>query len=403
MMAVPQTAGVHTLILYGNCGGYLAPCGCTSPMSGGIVRAGKVIKELSASGDSHLLLLGGYVAGAGRQDQLKAEALGEFARTVRAAGMEFSSDVAALGPGELLELDQLSAHAVFSSSVSDTPSQDLKPTVNAGPFLVGSVTRSPDRFAGAVQGRPVRTEMAIANLLDEAKAEGRLPVLVTDEDEAGAVELAEKHPDLAVVVYRSTTAPPKELRKVGGVVLATTGFRGKAVVSLSYDGNNLRSYDVEDLGPDVPNDKETSEVYDGYLRRVQKENLLAQWPRSPSASFAGSGACAPCHATAYKTWSHSGHARAYRDLETQGHGADPDCVSCHVVGLSSQRGFYSQAKTPQLASVGCESCHGPGRAHALSPRRVSLIKASFKTCAGCHTLDNSPGFNVKEYWPQIYH
>src|ERR1700722_20189036 len=88
-----QGEKIETLVLYGNVQGSLAPCGCTSPMSGGIVRAATVLKELSKSQDAHLLFLGGYVTGRDRQDELKAETMGEFAHLTSAFGMEFSTDL----------------------------------------------------------------------------------------------------------------------------------------------------------------------------------------------------------------------------------------------------------------------------------------------------------------------
>jgi predicted CXXCH cytochrome family protein len=185
--------------------------------------------------------------------------------------------------------------------------------------------------------------------------------------------------------------------------LATTGFHGKAVVSLSYVGHRRTRYDVFPLGPDVADDKDASELYEGYLKRVGDEHLLDDWPRATTAAFAGSAKCAPCHGEAYKVWEHSGHAQAFRDLRARGHALDPDCVSCHVVGLSSKEGFYSDLKTPELAAVGCESCHGPAASHAADPRKVSLKKISFQVCYPCHTPDNSPDFDVKKFWPIIRH
>lgn len=394
---------VQTLVLYGNVEGSLAPCGCTSPMSGGMVRAATMMRQLSASGEAHLLVLGGYVTGRSRQDELKAETMGELARSVKAAGLELSSDIAALGPGELVEMDQLSNHALFTGSVESPSLLQSKPIVHAGDFLISSIAKTPDRIAAQVQAQPVSQDQAIVDLLAEAKRDGSVAVLVTDDDDAGAASLAKSFPALDVIVYRSTTDPPSEPLTVGATALVTTGFRGKAVVSLTYEGRQRRRYDVFPLGPEVANDKDASDLYKGYLERVGSEHLLNEWPRTETAAYAGSQKCASCHERAFNVWKSSGHAHAFRDLRAQGHAQDPDCVSCHVVGLSSTRGFLSATKTPQLAAVGCESCHGPAAAHAVEPRRASLKKVSLKVCDPCHTPDNSPDFDVKKFWPLIRH
>ncbi len=394
---------VQTLVLYGNMEGSLAPCGCTNPMSGGIVRAATVMRQLSGSGGAHLVVLGGYVTGRTRQDELKVETLGEFARSVKAAGLELSDDVAALGPGELVEMDQLSDHALFSSSMENAALVQVKPIVHTGEFLVASLSGSPEKVSAPVQGQPVSKNESISDLIESAKGSGSVAVLVTEEDDTGAAELARRYPALDVIVYRSTTDPPGNPLIVGDTTLVTTGFHGKEVVSLTFDGRRRSRYDVFALGPEVAGDRSASELYKSYLQRVGDEHLLEAWPRSKTASYAGSQTCASCHEDAYHVWAASGHARAFRDLRSKGHELDPDCVSCHVVGLSSFQGFYSAMKTPQLAAVGCESCHGPGAAHSLAPRQVSIKRISFRVCDSCHTPDNSPDFDVKKFWPLIRH
>jgi DmsE family decaheme c-type cytochrome len=77
-----------------------------------------------------------------------------------------------------------------------------------------------------------------------------------------------------------------------------------------------------------------------------------------------------------------------------GYAGEATCLTCHgdqsYAGTAHGRTFHE--RTP-AATQGCESCHGPGKAHAEAGGDKSLIK-SFKTmepseasqmCATCHT------------------
>jgi DmsE family decaheme c-type cytochrome len=70
------------------------------------------------------------------------------------------------------------------------------------------------------------------------------------------------------------------------------------------------------------------------------------------------------------------------------------CVTCHegydTTINASKHGFARDARTP-AAAQGCESCHGPGEAHAQDPEKVKPLQflkmsaqAVTDTCATCH-------------------
>ncbi len=157
------------------------------------------------------------------------------------------------------------------------------------------------------------------------------------------------------------------------------------------------------LGPAFADDPQVSGFYREYLSQVDKSGFLEKEPRHPSGPFAGSEACGSCHKADLKIWQHSKHARAFASLEAQGHAHDPDCVSCHVVGLSSKGGFRSRVLTPNLCDVGCESCHGPSALHARNPKQVRLPKVGIDMCTSCHTSEQSPNFKASSYWQHIQH
>jgi nitrate/TMAO reductase-like tetraheme cytochrome c subunit len=142
-----------------------------------------------------------------------------------------------------------------------------------------------------------------------------------------------------------------------------------------------------------------------YQQMLKQEKLLAKVPREehPGGEFAGSALCAPCHRAAADVWRRSRHPGAYQTLVKKSRDSDPECAVCHTVGLKYTSGFVSAEATPGLGHVGCESCHGPGKAHNDDPGGVKIPKGDEATCRKCHDTDNDPEFEFKTYWPKIRH
>jgi hypothetical protein len=185
--------------------------------------------------------------------------------------------------------------------------------------------------------------------------------------------------------------------------------------------------------------KDIMNVYQGELKDLGLSGLnihAVPHPRSEPqggavgmGEYVGSKACKDCHVAAYKVWAKSAHAKAYDTLVKADvpRNYDPECISCHVVGwhptehVPYKSGFLGQKETPHLTDVGCESCHGPGGAHADAEVKADLVRQKAlqaamritapgrpeaeaeKTCITCHDGDNSPEFNFKTYWPYVKH
>ncbi len=127
-----------------------------------------------------------------------------------------------------------------------------------------------------------------------------------------------------------------------------------------------------------------------------------------AADFVGSAACASCHAAASESWATSRHAHAMATLRKTGDDADPACVTCHVVGYGTGRGFAGDAATPQFAEVGCEACHGPRSVHVAIrsgpvQRREEPVSAARAVCTACHDEKHDPNFRFETHWPRIAH
>ena len=59
----PAPAREWVLLISGNTEGYLSPCGCSKPMSGGIKRRGQMLKTLTVPGKTILLETGRFTNG----------------------------------------------------------------------------------------------------------------------------------------------------------------------------------------------------------------------------------------------------------------------------------------------------------------------------------------------------
>ncbi|MCA9509543.1 MAG: redoxin domain-containing protein, partial [Myxococcales bacterium] len=131
-----------------------------------------------------------------------------------------------------------------------------------------------------------------------------------------------------------------------------------------------------------------------------------------AAAIVGSDACKGCHEAEFATWSASPHARAIDSLAAQGRGEDSACQKCHVTGAGRDGGFplgEAPSGHPDLARVGCESCHGGGGDHVApdAPKRGTIVSLGDKCdscvilqiCGSCHDAANDPKFefSVEEH------
>jgi peroxiredoxin len=161
--------------------------------------------------------------------------------------------------------------------------------------------------------------------------------------------------------------------------------------------------------------------YDAFRKNVSHIQIAAMTPSERDAlggerpgnllptdiSYVGSEACKSCHGAEFATWEGSPHAHSLASLDDRGKTNDASCLSCHTTAFGLPGGFPVQASPnpaghPDLARVGCESCHGPGAAHVpKNAKKIgSIISLGDKCdscvilqiCGGCHDDANDPGF-----------
>lgn len=362
-------------------------------MSGGIQRWAYAARKIGSPDTTLVLIDGGLVEASGTQDRMKANTFSEAYGSIKHSLINIGASEAALGRDGLVNLANLSQGRLVS--LSEAQGVDgVQTWQTVGPFLVsGLSSRKADE---------TELQSKIQSFVAAANSKRLSAVLMTDDSFDDAQKLALRYPALRAVIYRSDGDPPTNPPMVGNCIMLTAGEHGKVLIRELFQAGKWFGYARIDLGPRVPNDPTVSRFYAAYLRTINAAHLLVGIPVRKSETFLGSDRCRSCHQSEYKVWQSSAHAHAYLTLNLQGHENDPDCVKCHVTGLGFETGFLATQKQPSLSSVGCESCHGPGGAHAENPRK-NMVKIGEKSCISCHTPTNSPGFNFLTFWPRIIH
>lgn len=118
---------------------------------------------------------------------------------------------------------------------------------------------------------------------------------------------------------------------------------------------------------------------------------------SAPGQYIGSAGCQSCHEkeyTQFQKHSKKAHSRDRIELMASKLTADElqGCYQCHTTGYG-KGGFTSYNATPHLADVGCESCHGPGKAHAEAGDPALIRVPTQEDCASCHTNSRMAGFS----------
>ncbi len=393
----------HTvLIVGGNLGGYLSPCGCTKPMSGGILRRSTLVRQLSFGKAATIIETGPLVHGNSKQDQLKLEAIGEVSAKLGVAAIAITKREVGLGIGAIVSLQNLVGPKLVHSEFLPDNRPRIEPLIFHRGFVIGSLT-DPPKFIPSILGEKARTQgAAIGDLVSTAQDAEALSVLIFDGPLATAKELpgVEK---VDIVIYTSNGPAISRVEQLGSCKFFSPGEKGKYLLAIDFDGNQFSQARSVEIVASTKDDAFTKTVFERYLARVKGAGLLAKVPRKHGKSFAGNAKCMSCHPTAARVWKDSKHAKALATLAKTKQDWDPDCVGCHVVGLNSSPGFKSLKATPQLANVGCESCHGPGLDHSKTPMKFRLPKVGGKSCQPCHVPDHSPQFEFAKFWPKIRH
>ena len=115
--------------------------------------------------------------------------------------------------------------------------------------------------------------------------------------------------------------------------------------------------------------------------------VIAQDAPAPAeATYLGADKCKMCHAKQHATYMKMKHATAIEALSAEEQ-KKPECVKCHVTGFGKTGGFESLEKTPKMAGVQCEACHGAGSLNMKAPMadKKKTINGKGIDCRECHS------------------
>jgi len=440
------------VVITGRLDGYLEPCGCAGKerMKGGLSRRHSFFKNLRGRRGWPVVAVdvGGLVKGFGAQAEMK------FHTVVVDSMRKMGYDAIALGKSDLrlpagelfseaANTDQVrspfvSANvALFSFDLAMMAKQQIVETAGMKLGITAVLGKKYQEEINNPDVEMVDPEVALAEVVPAMKGSCDMLILLAHATMEETIELARKFPEFDLVVTAGgRPEPPPEPTKIEGTetLLVEVGEKGTHAVVLGlYDDPaspiRYQCVPLDSRFAESPEIRLLMEGYQDQLRAAWLDGLGIRPAPHPNEEllgpFVGSKKCESCHEQSYEVWKESGHSKAWKtlvDLKPP-RNFDPECVSCHVIGwhpthhFPYESGFLSEAETPQLVDVGCESCHGPGGAHVEAEmgsdtelqeklqKAIAITKkeSQDRQCLSCHDLDNSPDFDFPTYWPKIEH
>jgi hypothetical protein len=410
----PTAAEKRPLLVFANQTlGWLEPCGCSEGMLGGLARRAALLTALKARGFEVTLYEGGdLIDRPGRQAELKLETLYQILAGLVRRGLVqrirlgFGERDVALrhvpGPDGVFVGERL-------RNVDEVGGLgDCLPDWSMSSFVSPSFALE---FEAASGGKLSVKDPApiLARIPEDAR---RTVVLFHGSRDEARGLFANRRDTLVVLAGHDEELPHEPERLPGGALLLSVGDKGKYVglvevtdVAKEAGYRLAESRGIVPLDDRVPDDPEVLAMIDRYKQRLVEENLVALEARKlpeSGGSFLGPADCKSCHPGQYKVWEKSKHSHAYENLKPRRGQGDPECLRCHTTGFGFTSGFAGEEKTPHLAFVSCESCHGVGSNHAVNPQLgFGRVAEPRKLCIRCHDKENSPEFDPATYVPPI--
>ena len=433
-----------SIVFTGEENGYLEPCGCSKGELGGLPRRHTLINQLRANSENCVLLsLGDISKEVGRQDEIKMEItlkaldqMGYFAHNIGEKDINMGIELLSY-LSQTSDVNFISSNIVFLNS----PGLNVRPyvikemeidetTVKIG--ILGIL--SPELVDGDYPNVEVMDPIvSLKNLISDLNGKTDILVLLSHANMDDSIKLAEIFSELDLIISgHGVDEPALYLKRVNNTSVVPVGEKGKYLGVITFPLEHDQGGKAKHNKTYVPNSRleyyglgtqmesaveiilvderfenstEIERLLKIYQQRLEDEELLKSVLKvDPPSNFAfvGNDDCAICHNKIFRHWAETRHASAYETLVRVEHEYDPECVSCHTIGLHYFTGFETIESTPKLKGVGCESCHGPGSNHKETQSK-DYGSVNADSCIICHEEGHSPNFQFEEYWQKIVH
>ncbi|TKI68674.1 hypothetical protein FCU45_09670 [Sulfurimonas crateris] len=146
------------------------------------------------------------------------------------------------------------------------------------------------------------------------------------------------------------------------------------------------------------------------LKRAMGDRAYNDAINSGEYSYVGNSKCRLCHRNFFLGRKNDPHDHAMENLVASGDDKNSHCLMCHSTGHGTPTGFVDMEKTPRLANVQCEGCHGPGNVHIALAKDKSRNEVKKFTGGGFLAGEDNPEILRKmctschtERWNRSYH
>jgi glutaredoxin len=414
------------LVFTGDTEGRLEPCGCYEGQAGGIARIATIVSEMRKKVPTCLLDVGNIAKG---EDEIDIFRIKRYLKIMDMIGY----DATGIGDGDLRFGTQFLRKAMkmvgfpFISSNLFLGTEPLaresviKDVSDIRIGITGVSHVSPNTISKMPGLRLLDPVEALKREVKKLKRMGAsftivLSTLPMDENRKIAKEV--EGIDL-ILGLGDQGARGKGSSIHGGqgkVTIWNPGNDGKTVGIGLIENGRLGEYRKVVLGDDIPEDPAVrdkisefySELSQTFAPKGAIKKLFSSEPMETDRgnAYIGSEQCRSCHNKQYEQWETTPHAFAFQALVQKQRQFYSGCVLCHSTGYGYPTGFRIGDPGDHLKGVGCESCHGPGKRHAMDPSSTNIRgKVGKRICAECHTEEHSPGFMdvVELLIPEVDH
>ena len=408
--------------------GHIEPCGCVGGMAGGITRRQTYLAQAKPS-DYLLVDAGDVTAGYRPWELLELEYILKGYDEMGYHAVNIGHREVLIKYDDLKKLKEQYHNFVSANLLGPDGKLVFNPFVvvklsngyRCGVIGILDDNLQEDEIGEGLTVTPPSD--ALSKYLPELKKKSDYIVLLAFADQDKIKEIAKQFFEIDVIVggdvQQATNMPLKENHSI--FVLNTDKGKNVGRLNVRYTSEDEWKYDgeISVIAESMERDEQLTQLVEDYKLELKarefrplkddEEGLSSITAvRSKNAdTYIGPASCEECHKKAYKVWSESKHANAFKALEDKNDHYNPKCLQCHVVGYMASDGYLSQELTPKLKNVSCESCHGRGDHHVKleSDKEVKLDKLGMKKtdCITCHDKENSPEFNETEYWEKITH